>query len=196
MAVAAGGAHTLGLKRDGTLWAWGWNEFGQLGDGTTTFRLTPAQVGSEHWMAAAAGDLHTVALRSDGTLWAWGLNDDGQLGDGTTTQRLTPVQVGTETDWASIAAGTMSGHTVALKADGTLWAWGRNDHGQLGDGTTTQRLTPARAATVLRWTGAAVGGDHTVAVSSDGTLWTWGWDAIGQLGDGISLDQPFPEPIP
>jgi len=137
--VASGYSHALGITTDGTLWAWGLNSYGQLGDGTTTNRLSPVQVGSG-FAQVAAGYLHTVALKADGTLWAWGYNGFGQLGDGTTTQRLSPVQVGS--GFAQVAAGYL--HTVALKADGTLWAWGYNYYGQLGDGTTTNRLSPVQ----------------------------------------------------
>ena len=93
----------MAVKTDGTLWAWGDNSYGQLGDGTTTHRLSPVQVGSG-FASVAAGYYHTVAVKTDGTLWAWGYNDYGQLGDGTTTYRLSPVQVGS--GFASVAAGT------------------------------------------------------------------------------------------
>ncbi|NLH74160.1 MAG: RCC1 repeat-containing protein, partial [Verrucomicrobia bacterium] len=117
--VAAGGYHTLALKRDGTLWAWGLNEDGQLGDGTREDKSRPVQVGTaSDWAAVAAGYWHTVALKRDGTLWAWGDNQYGQSGDGTTEDKSRPVQVGTATDWAAVAAGLW--HTVALKRDGTL----------------------------------------------------------------------------
>ena len=139
--VAAGGSSTVAIRSDGTLWAWGYNSYGQLGDGTTTSRSHPVRIGNAtNWIAAAAGFTHTVALRADGTLWAWGYNHDGQLGDGTTVERHAPEQIGPATTWTRVAAGTA--HTVALRADGTLWAWGANGSGQLGDGTTTERHIP------------------------------------------------------
>lgn len=124
--------------------AWGGNSFGQLGDGTTTNRLTPVQVsGLSGLTLIAAGAEHTLALKSDGTLWAWGYNFYGWLGDGTTTDRLTPVEVSGLSGVSAIAAGEQ--HSLALKSDGTVWAWGRNLDGQLGDGTTTRgRLTPVQ----------------------------------------------------
>ncbi|MEW6187051.1 MAG: hypothetical protein AB1585_15055, partial [Thermodesulfobacteriota bacterium] len=134
--IAGGGYHTLKVKADGTLWAWGDNAYGQLGDGTTTDRHSPVQIGADNkWVTIGAGYYQTVGLKADGTLWAWGRNNYGQLGDGTTTERHSPVQIGADTKWVSIAMGDY--HTIALKADGTLWVWGYNSFGQLGDGTTT-----------------------------------------------------------
>src|SRR3972149_527012 len=118
--IAAGVTHMVVLKSDGTLWTWGGNTNGQLGDGTTTNSLSPVQIGTDtNWVSIRAGNLYTVALESDGTLWAWGDNAGGALGDGTTTNSLSPVQIGTDTNWVSISANGL--HTVALKSDGTLW---------------------------------------------------------------------------
>jgi hypothetical protein len=142
--LAAGGNHTVRLKQDGTVWAWGYNGLGQLGDGTTTYRTTPVQVpGLSNVIAIAAGGTHTLALKQDGTVWAWGNNGMGQLGDGTTTYRRSPVQVPGLSNGSAIAAGDH--HTVLLKQDGTVWAWGHNSVGQLGDGTFThQRVSPVQ----------------------------------------------------
>ncbi|MDD3179012.1 MAG: fibronectin type III domain-containing protein [Opitutaceae bacterium] len=182
-AVAAGLNHTVALKSDGTVWAWGGNSCGQLGDGTTTQRLSPVQVsGLTGVVAIAAGGSHTLAVKSDGTVWAWGDNSNGQLGDGTTTQRLSPVQVSGLTGVMAIAAG--DSHTVALKSDGTVWAWGGNSCGQLGDGTTTQRMSPALVNGLTGVVAIAVGGSHTLAVKSDGTIRAWGYNGSGQLGIG------------
>ncbi len=172
-AIAAGGSHTVALKSDGTLWAWGDNDYGQLGDGTTTDKATPTQIGSAtNWSAIAAGSRHTVGLKSDGTLWTWGRNPYGQLGDGTTVDKYSPTQVGSATNWSTVAAGRH--HTASLTSDGTLWAWGRNDYGQLGDGTTASKNTPTQIGSATNWSAVAAGGHHTVAIKTDGTLWTWG----------------------
>jgi alpha-tubulin suppressor-like RCC1 family protein len=113
----------------------------------------------------APGDLDTVAVKTDGTLWAWGSNFNGQLGDGTTaTYQLTPVQVGTDTDWAQASTG--DGYTVAVTTDGTLWAWGWNDYGELGDGTTTDRWSPVQVGTDTHWDSVSAGYWHTVALAS------------------------------
>ena len=123
------------MKSDGTVWSWGYNNKGQIGNGTITVNeLSPVQAtGLTGVVSVAAGYEHTVALKSDGTVWTWGYNNYGQLGDGTTTDESSPVQVSGLTGVIAIAAGYE--HTVALKSDGTVWAWGYNTYGQLGDNT-------------------------------------------------------------
>jgi alpha-tubulin suppressor-like RCC1 family protein len=171
-ALEAGYFHSLAVKSDGTLWAWGDNVYGQVGDGTTTRRYAPVRVGTLTGVAAvAAGYAHTLALRTDGTVWAWGRNDSGQLGDGTTTHRSTPVQVAGLTGVVAVAAG--DNHSLAVKSDGTLWVWGYNGYGQLGDGTTTARSTPVRVTALSGVAGVAAGESHSLAVKSDGTVWAW-----------------------
>ena len=117
--IAAGRTHTASIHADGTLWTWGNNTEGQLGDGTTTSQTAPWQVGrAMNWQRVAAGVAFTVAIRADGTLWAWGNNDHGQLGNGTTTRQTQPVQVGVGSQWQRVSAGEF--HTAAIRADGTL----------------------------------------------------------------------------
>ena len=190
--VAAGKWHTVAVKTDGTLWAWGANNSSQIGDGTYTNRLAPTQLGTAtNWRTIAAGDLHTVALKTDGSLWAWGINGYGQLGDGTTTDRNTPVQIGSATNWSAVFAGNQ--RTFALKTDGTLWGWGANWYGKLGDGTGIDRKSPTQIGTATNWRSIAVGADYTMALKTDGTLWAWGfngWD--GHLGDGTQTDRSAP----
>lgn len=184
--LSVGLQHTVFLKADGSLWAWGNNTYGQLGDGKTTDEHFPVRIGTEsNWQAVSAGRYYTVALKTDGSIWAWGNNTDGQLGDGTTTNRLSPVRIGTENDWQMISAGRV--HTVALKKDGSLWAWGGNNIGQLGDGTTATRLSPARMGTESDWQVVSAGVDYTVALN-DGSLWAWGWNNSGQLGNGTTAN--------
>jgi alpha-tubulin suppressor-like RCC1 family protein len=211
--IAAGGSHSAFIHPDGTLWAWGENRNGELGDGTTIDRVTSVQIGTATtWRSVVAGNTafdngYTMAIRTDGTLWAWGSNYYGQLGDGTTTERHSPVQIGTATTWQSVSAGRW--HTVAIRTDGTLWAWGRNDLSQLGDGTTTERHSPVQIGTATTWqsvAAAGVGGwdlvtyDYvpvavTVAVRRDGTLWAWGTNTYSQLGDGTTINRTAPTQI-
>jgi len=211
ISMASGEYHALALKSDGTVWAWGSNSYGRLGDGTTTNRPTPVQVvgpGGNGYLtdvvAIAAGSDRSFALKSDGTVWAWGYNSiSGYLGDGTTTSRSTPVQVkgpdgvGYLTDVVAIAAG--DDHTLALKSDGTVWAWGRNANGQLGNGTTSSSKTPVQVhapegvAGYLSDIVAVSGGQyHSLALKSDGTVWAWGGNTSGMLGDGTTETKSVP----
>ena len=187
--VAAGQRHSLAVKSDGTVWAWGYNRNGQLGDGTTTDRSTPGPVPNlTDVVSVAASDRHNLALKRDGTLWAWGQNSNGQLGDGTTTPSLTPKQV--LTGVVSVATGYH--YSLAVKSDGTLWAWGDNEYGQLGDGTWADSFTPKQVLTGV--VAVAAGGSHSLALKSDGTLWAWGDNYSGQLGDGTTF--PFTRTTP
>jgi alpha-tubulin suppressor-like RCC1 family protein len=195
--LAAGASHSLVAKPDGTVWAWGSNSNGQLGDGTATTRLTPVQAGAgvlSGVASVAAGQSHSLALLSAGTVRAWGLNTNGQLGDGTTTQRSSPVAVtGLTGVVVAIAAG--QSHSLAVKSDGTVWAWGLNTNGQLGDGTTTQRLSPVAVTGLTGVVAVAAGVSHSLAIKSDGTVYAWGGNAKGQLGDGTTTQRLSPVPV-
>jgi len=202
--LAVGAWHSLALKNDGTVWAWGNNDYGQLGNGTTsgssttttgdsnTTNRSPAQVsGLNDVIAISAGSSHSLALKSDGTVWAWGSNNVGQLGDGTTTDRNRPVQVSGLTNVIAITGGCES-HSLALKSDGTVWAWGYNNFGQLGDGTTTNRSTPVQVSGLSGISAIGAGSGHSVALKSDGTVWAWGHNAYNQLGDGTTTNRFVP----
>ena len=169
-------SHVLALKEDSTVWSWGGNWFGQLGDGTTADRDVPGQVTGaggtgnlSDITAVAAGWDHSLALKSDDTVWAWGSNYGGALGDGTTTNRSLPVRVqGGLTTVDAIAAG--DGFSLALKHDGTVWAWGVNWGGQLGDGTTTERDLPVQVSGLTGVKAIAAGANYGLALMSDNTL--------------------------
>ncbi|MBW7928438.1 MAG: hypothetical protein H3C58_10225 [Fimbriimonadaceae bacterium] len=188
--LAGGASHSLGLRIDGTVWAWGHNERGQLGVGTITDRLTPTQtLGLTGVIDVAAGRDYSIALRGDGSVWAWGSNEYGQLGDGTTTGSSTPVwtMVGLP-GVAAIAAG--SHHSLALRSDGSVWAWGSNEYGQLGDGTTTRRLSPVQVIGLTDAVAIAAGAGHSLAIRRDGSVWAWGNG--GTLGDGTTTGRLSP----
>ncbi|WP_106915321.1 RCC1 domain-containing protein [Chryseobacterium aurantiacum] len=192
--INAGFLHSLGIKTDGTLWTWGFNPLGELGDGTTVSRSTPKQIGSSsNWQKIAAAKYISFAIKTDGTLWGWGANFLSQLGDGTTVAKNIPTQIGIATDWADIAVG--EAHTLAIKTDGTLWAWGRNFLGQLGDGTIVNKTVPTQIGTETNWKSIAAGNDFSVAIKTDGTLWSWGWNYYGQLGNGTSDGKHVPTQI-
>jgi len=186
--------HNLAVRRDGSLWAWGNNENGQLGIGTISgqfdLRITPLRAGAEYDWAGAVISLsrrRSAAVKADGTLWAWG---DGSF-FGRSGHR-SPARVGTDSDWVSVSIGGTifgtGGHSVAIKRDGSLWAWGDNNVGQLGDGTARNRTAPTRIGSSYLWAYASAGDLHTVAVKTDGTLWAWGWNLGGRLGDGTEDD--------
>ncbi len=184
--------HSLALKSDGTVWAWGNNGHGQLGDGYNIDRYIPVQVEFlSDAKAIAGGGNHSLALRTDGTVWAWGYNNYGQLGDITSAvDRYTVIKVKNLTDVVAIAGG--GNHSLALKSDGTVWAWGYNGYGQLGDGTTTDRYTPVQVQNISDVVAIAGGADHSLALKSDGTVWVWGCNGYGQLGDGTTIDRYAP----
>ncbi|MDI6050789.1 kelch repeat-containing protein [Flavobacterium sp. XS2P24] len=189
--ISSGSEHTVGIKSEGTIWAWGNNAMGQLGDGTYANRNKPLQIGTaKNWKSIATGAYHTMAIKSDNTLWTWGYNSPGTLGDGTNTNRNTPMQIGISSNWQSVVAGF--DHTVAIKTDGTLWTWGGNGNGQLGNGTNIRVNIPLQIGTDTNWKSIAAGAYHTLAIKSDGTLWAWGFNVYGQLGDGTNIDKLIP----
>ena len=189
--VSAGNAHNVALKTDGTLWTWGRNLAGQLGNGSATNSNIPIQIGTAtDWQFISAGDEYILAIKSNGTLWAWGDNTYGQLGDNTTINKSVPTQIGTDTNWLLVSAGT--NHTLATKTNGTLWAWGRNNTGQLGDNTTVNKTIPTQIGLDTNWQNIMASILHSVATKSDGSLWTWGDNTNGQLGDNTVIGKTSP----
>lgn len=192
-AVAAGAYHSLALGNNGKVWTWGKNDYGELGDGTQTENHIPRQVsGLSNIISIAAGFDYSIALRNDGTVWAWGNNMWGVLGNGNYTTQLRPVQVINLSDIIAIAAGTE--HCLALKNDGTVWAWGWNANGCLGDNSNiAKRSTPAPIPALSGVKAIAANGSiHSLALKNDGTVWAWGDNFYGQLGDGTLIGKSAP----
>ena len=192
--VACGYYHTAAIKTDGTLWTWGQNSNGQLGDNTATRKSSPVQTiaGGTNWSSVAGGVFHTAATKTDGTLWMCGQNSSGQLGDNTTIRKSSPVQtIAGGTNWSSVAGGVY--HTAAIKTDGTLWTWGTNAFGQLGDNTLIHRSSPVQVVGfATNWSSVACGYYSTYALKKDGTLWAWGFNGYGQLGDNTIANKSSP----
>jgi alpha-tubulin suppressor-like RCC1 family protein len=206
-ALAGGQGHTLALKGDGTILAWGYNRDGELGNGANEDSPTPVLVKDfrdpsgrlSGVRAIAAGSSHSLALKEDGTVWAWGYNFDGQLGDGTEANSTRPVRVGELQGVEAIAAGAF--FSLALREDGTVWAWGSNTNGQgskvsgqLGDGTITSSDAPVEVGDLGGVEAIAAGGSHGLALKEDGSVWAWGDNFFGELGNGRT-ETRSPEPV-
>jgi alpha-tubulin suppressor-like RCC1 family protein len=176
------------------LFAWGGNTNGRLGDGTTTSRCSPVREISSatDWCQVSINELHSTAIKTTGELWVWGTNTNGRLGDGTATNRCSPVrEICSATDWCQVSAGWC--HTAAVKTSGELWTWGRNNCGQLGDGTLTDICSPIREiCSATDWCLVGGGQSHTAAIKTSGELWAWGQNGYGQFGDGTTTDKCSP----
>jgi len=184
--VAAGNYHALGIKSDGTLWAWGSNSSGQLGLGDIVKRQLPVQIGSRNdWDKVFPCYFSSFAIANDGSLWAWGNNSLGKLGLGDDTHRNQPVQVGTDTNWDKLSCYY---HTIALRTDGSLWSWGKNEQGQLGLGDTTPRSSPVQVGTAFDWDELVATANSTLllktsAPGSSGDLYITGTNQYGELAN-------------
>ena len=183
----------IGIKSDGTLWSWGTNTNGQLGQGDLVTLNTPTQVGTDDtWLDIALNFAHVIAVKTNGTLWSWGLNTSAQLGLGHTTSPITtPTQIGTDTDWVAVAAGNSTG--FAKKSAGTWYGWGLNANYQLGQGNTTSPITTPTLIGTFR--DVYTHGLFSHAIKIDGTLWSWGTQAYGEQGTGDNATKTTPTQI-
>lgn len=193
IAIDAGSEHTCGIREGGSLWCWGNNGTGRLGDGTRDVRREPVEIGEDEaiWTAVSAGTVHTCGVQEDGSLWCWGDNYYGQLGDNSGAIYNEPTQVAGAQVWESVSAGD-DGFTCAVTQDGELWCWGRNNEGQLGNGSTQGRTSPWRVGVDSDWAQVKAGNAHSCGLRDDGTLWCWGKNAKGAIGDGTVEDRHLP----
>ncbi len=196
--VNAGSFHNLALKNNGTLWAWGNNNHGQLGNNTLINKNIPTQIGIIQWKMVKPGRLHSVGIKMDGTLWAWGDNQDASVGDGTSIDRSTPVLINSSTNWKMVSCDL--GRNIALKEDGTIWAWGMNSP-SLGFspsdpvGGQTLVTVPSQVGLDNDWKSVVAGFGYFLALKTNNTLWAWGGGGSGCLGNGSTTSMPWPTQI-
>jgi len=195
--LSCGGEFSLGIRADGSLWAWGYNGNGQLGNSDTNVVVAPLPLrikSDNSWKDVSAGGFHSLGIKKNGTIWSWGSGGNGQVGNGMANYvNATPAQIGSDTDWAGISAGTTTSY--ALKKSGILYAWGDNTYGQLGDSDTVNALAPVLVHTARRFKQVSAGGVSAAALGVDGTLWTWGYGGDGQLGNNDTLNVPVPRQV-
>jgi alpha-tubulin suppressor-like RCC1 family protein len=189
---------SVAVKTDGTLWGWGRNDTGKLGLGDLINRSSPTQVGTDtNWKTASTSNSHTMAVKTDGTLWGWGSNLSGEIGIGVTAYDI--FQIGTDTDWYDIDVS--NGHIIAIKevtpgdGYGTLWAWGGNSSGQLGQNDVVTRSSPTQIGTLTNWKQVSAGINRSFAIKTDGTIWSWGLGTSGALGLPNTVNRSSPTQI-
>ncbi|MFO0558565.1 MAG: hypothetical protein U0269_11155 [Polyangiales bacterium] len=190
--VAGGSRHSCGIREDGTLWCWGVNVHGQLGTGDTRDQTVAQRVGSESdWVEVTCGGLHSCGIRQGGALYCWGSNPAGQLGLGAVSgDRTTPQRVGDALGWRSLAAKAR--FNCALREGDSLWCWGDNSDGQIGNGDTVDQRSPVQIASAQRWAQVRMGPLHTCAITVEGALYCWGLNDSGQLGTGDTSNARTP----
>ncbi|WP_395044213.1 T9SS type A sorting domain-containing protein [Flavobacterium sp.] len=191
--VSAGENFSLGIKTDGTMWAWGQNSnrLG-LGLGNLINQNLPTQIGTAtDWATVSAGNVHSLAVKTNGTLWSWGNGQFGQLGNGVFNSATPNVtQIGTATDWLTVSAGNR--FSLAIKTTGTLWSFGLNNTGQLGINNVVNQNLPVQVGTSSNWSKIDAGNQHSLAIDNSGFIYAWGNNTFGQLGDGTNTTSLIP----
>jgi alpha-tubulin suppressor-like RCC1 family protein len=197
MLMATAGVSAAGelASGPGTLWSWGLNDKGQIGNGNKLNVSSPVQIGSAtNWTKVVRTGRHSLSLNSSGKIYSWGYNALGGLGHNNTTYLSSPVQVGSLTTWSKITGSERS--SMAIKTDGTLWTWGGGSYGQTGHGDAVHRSSPVQVGSLTNWSTVTCGHAGTVlAVKTDGTLWGWGNNASGSVGNGTILHVSSPTQI-
>ncbi|MEK8127556.1 fibronectin type III domain-containing protein [Paenibacillus filicis] len=189
------GRSQFAIKSDGTVWSWGKNSSGELGDGSTAIKSVPTQnTNLSGFRQISSGANHTIGIKGNGTVWAWGSNGNANVPGGSLTSNPLPVQIPNLVSVVSVQAGLA--HSLALKEDGTVWGWGSNSFGQLGDGSQTTPVQPVKVRNLDAIVAISTGYYHSMALKSDGSVWTWGSNANGQLGDGTTQDKLSPIQVP
>ena len=196
--ISAGGtsavgafAFSLGVRQNGTIWGWGAGTGGRLGNNCTSDRSSPVSITASTWCYVSAGEAHALAVRQNGTAWAWGQNNTGQLGTNNTTSVSAPdAVVGGITDWCQVSAG--NNFSLALRQNGTTWAWGLNNSGLLGDNTSANKSSPVSVVGGFTDWCQVSAGNHSLGLRGSGSLWAWGYNAQGQLGDNTTVSKCSP----
>ena len=197
--VTAAGVTTCAIKTDDSLYCWGFNIYGAVGNGSTTTQTSPVLIGSGY-QSVSGFSTHNCGIKVDGSLFCWGYNPYGGIGDGTSNNsRLSPVQVGSDTDWSQVSAG--SNYTCALKSSGAIYCWGHNSFGQIGTLTGLGASgpgvhTPSQVGSDTDWTAVGAGLSTPCATKADGSLYCWGQNRKGELGGGVGDNNPHPTPTP
>ena len=210
--ITLGGYHSSAITTEGRVFTWGWNRYGQLGDGTTTSRITPTEITSQFNLSVgetitkiALGNYSSSAITTDGRVFTWGDNTEGQLGDGTTTVRYIPTEITSQFNLSvgeTITQIILGGfHSSAITSEDRVFTWGRNNSGQLGDGTTTSRYIPTEITSQFNLNEEEIirtiylNGSHSSAITSEDRVFMWGWNAYGQLGDGTMTNRYIPTEV-
>lgn len=194
--VSGGQSFALALKTNNTLWSWGFNNDGALGQNNNigNDKSSPTQVGAlTDWISVGTGRKHGLAVRSSGSIWSWGANGAGQLGQNDRVYRSSPTQIGVLTNWLSVACGNY--HSLAIKTDGTLWAWGRNSDGMLGVNDIVYRSSPVQVGSLTNWLVVSGSQSNSYAIKTDGTLWSWGANSAGRLGQNTGTTAARSSPV-